>query len=173
MNIIYKIKKIMIGVVIINIKLAIASTKDKYILENMFQLYLHEISLYFPMNFNSLNGKYIHGGLEKYFDASENQAYFIKEINNIIGFILYVKSDNLNILQEIFILNNFKNQGFGEIAAVKMFNNKKGEWIIKSLPLSPGAERFWKKSISNYTNGNYEIEHTGKYERAVFTFKNK
>ena len=48
----------------------------------------------------------------------------------------------------------------------------KGNWVIKSLPCSPKSENFWNKTIKNYTNDSYSIEHIGKYNRAVFRFSN-
>ncbi|HOP65778.1 MAG TPA: GNAT family N-acetyltransferase [Bacilli bacterium] len=153
-------------------KLVIVSKKDKLILENLLQLYLHDISYYFPIDFDSSSGKYIYDDLEKYFNGSNNLAYFIKIGNNIGGFILVDKENDSYILQEIFVLNNYKNKGIGGESVNKLFNKNRGKWIIKSLPSSPLAEKFWLKTINNYTNGNYKIEYIGKYNRAVFTFEN-
>ena len=49
----------------------------------------------------------------------------------------------------------------------------KGKWQIKVVPSSPKAESFWKKTISDYTDNNYKLIHTGKYNRAEFYFNNK
>ena len=51
-------------------------------------------------------------------------------------------------------------------------NEYKGNWVIKSLPCSPKSENFWNKTINKYTDGNFELEHIGKYNRAVFKFNN-
>ena len=48
----------------------------------------------------------------------------------------------------------------------------KGNWTIKTVPSSQMAENFWKKTVDNYTNGNFKIEHTGKYARAELYFSN-
>ena len=154
-----------------NAKLVSIDRKELYILENLLQLYLYDISYYFPIDFDSLNGKYIYEGLEKYVDSSNDYAYFIKYENSIVGFILVGKDNDSYILQEIFVLNNFKNKGLGEDAVHKLFHQIGGEWIIKSLPCSTLAEKFWNKTISNYTDGKYKVEHVGKYNRAFFTFE--
>ena len=75
-------------------------------------------------------------------------------------------------ISEMFVLNNYKGKKIGEEAVKKIFNIYKGNWVIKAVPLSPLAESFWKKTVKNYTNGNFRLEHTGKYDRAELYFKN-
>jgi predicted acetyltransferase len=65
-----------------------------------------------------------------------------------------------------------KAQLLRKIGITKIFDMHKGNWIIKSLPGSPKAESFWNKTVSKYTNNKFEIDHIGKYNRAVFTFNN-
>ena len=58
------------------------------------QLYLHDLSLYFPIDFEEKSGLYLYDSLEKYFDESENCGYFIKSNKEIAGFILLEKTEN-------------------------------------------------------------------------------
>lgn len=155
----------------VNIKLVLVKKTEIKILERLLQLYLHNISSYFPIDFDSSSGNYIYDSLGKYFNTNNN-AYFIKTEGNILGFILVDKYADSYVLQEMFVLNNYKNKGLGEKAVCSLFNQNRGNWTIKSLPCSPLAEKFWNKTISNYIGNNYNVEHTGKYNRAVFTFDN-
>ena len=153
-----------------NIKLEKVTLKDKNKLEKLLQLYLHDLSLYFPITFNSNNCEYAYD-LDKYF--SSNYAYFIKSNNDILGFILIDNNkQNDYEISEIFVLNNYKRNKVGERAVTEIFNMYKGNWTIKVVPSSPKAESFWIKTINNYTNGNYKLKHTGKYNRAELFFKN-
>lgn len=139
-------------------------------LENLLQLYLHDLSFYFSISFNSETCKYEYD-LNKYFE--DNYAYFIKSDNDILGFILVDDNSNNNYeISEMFVLNNYKGKKIGEQAVTKVFDNYKGNWTIKAVPSSPVAESFWKKTVNNYTNGNFKIEHTGKYNRAELYFTN-
>ena len=148
--------------------------EEKYLFDNLLQLYLHDASLYFPCDFNSEKGRYIYDDEEKYFDGSNNYAYLFKDGEDVIGFSLVdTLEDGTMVIQEMFVLNNYKNRGYGKEAATKIFDMHKGNWIIKALPCSPKAENFWKKTIEEYTNNTYEMEHVGKYNRAVFRFNNK
>ena len=139
-------------------------------LEKLLQLYLHDLSLYFPIPFNSNLCEYEYD-LCKYFN--NNYAYFIKSDDDILGFILV--DDNLEDnyeMSEIFVLNNYKGKKVGETAIKKIFDIYKGNWTIKVVPLSHIAESFWKKTINNYTNGKFKFKHTGKYNRLELYFNN-
>ena len=142
------------------------------ILERLIQLYLHDISYYFPIPFDSEQGMYIYD-LEKYFSSTNNMAYFIKENSMLVGFILLDITEDLNIVDEMFILNQNKGGGIGKKAVFQIFDTYKNNWLIKALPLSKPAENFWNKTIKEYTKDNYQIERIGKYDRAVFSFRNK
>lgn len=154
-----------------NIEIEKINEKNKVKLNNLLQLYLHDLSLYFPITFNSNVCEYEYD-LSKYF--KDNYAYFIKSNSEILGFILIDDNKENNYeISEMFVLNNYKGNKIGEQAINKIFDKYKGNWTIKAVPSSPIAEAFWKKSIDNYTKGNFKLEYTGKYNRAIFTFSNK
>ena len=81
--------------------------EQKDILEKLLQLYLHNISSDFPMDFNSNTGLYEYDDINKYFENENNKAFFILKENDIAGFILIDILDEKNIIQEIFVLNNW------------------------------------------------------------------
>ena len=146
-----------------SIRVEKVTSSERTNLEKLLQLYLHELSLYFPITYEY--------DLNKYFD--NNYAFFIKLGNDILGFVLIDdNSENNYEISEMFVLNNYKGKKVGEEAVKKIFDIYKGNWTIKAVPLSPKAESFWKKTVNNYTNGNFKLEHTGKYKRAELYFKN-
>ena len=144
--------------------------EKKDILNNLMQLYLHNISLNFPMDFDSNTGMYGYDDIEKYFENDNNKAFFILKENEIAGFMLIDLSDEKNIVQEMFILNNYKRKGVGKIAVSILFDKFRGNWEIKSLPCSERAEKFWISSVKEYTNDQFNLEYIGKLNRAVLTF---
>ena len=151
------------------IELTKVDKKDRIILERLLQLYLHEITIYFPIDIDN-DGLYHYHNIDNYFNNDNNIAYFIKENNTLVGFILFDIINNQNIIQEIFIINNYKRNGFAKKAVFKLFENIKGEYIVKALPNSKVAELFWINTIKEYTKDNYKVEYVGKYNRAEFTF---
>lgn len=147
--------------------------EKKDILDKLMQLYLHNISLNFPMDFDSNTGTYGYEGIEKYFSNERNKAFLILKENEIAGFILIDLLDEKNIIQEMFILNNYKRKGVGKTAVSLIFDKFKGNWEVKSLPCSENAEKFWISAIKEYTNDKYNLEYVGKFNRAVLTFNNE
>ena len=88
------------------IDIQIVSLEEKEKLKRLMQLYLHDLSQFFPIIFNSKTCFYDYD-LEKYFD--DNYAYFIKSEDDILGFILIDDNNNDNYeISDIFVLNNYK-----------------------------------------------------------------
>lgn len=156
-----------------DINVRLVKKEELPVLERLLQLYLHDISLYFPIEFDGNSGLYLYDDLAKYFNDSNNYPYFIEYDGSIAGFILIDVVDNCNIVQEMFVINSYRSLGIGKVAINKIFDTYKGKWIIKVVPNSIKAEKFWNRTIDEYTCGNYCVEKVGKYNRAVFTFDNK
>lgn len=155
------------------IKLDLVKKEERKVLDNLLQLYLHDLSLYFKIDFDSKTGLYNYDSLDKYFNNSDNYAYFMRLNEDVVGFILIDKDNDKYVVQEIFTLNNYKGHGYARDAVIKIFDMYRGNWIIKVVPNSIKAEIFWNRVISNYTNNKFKVIHEGKYERAVFTFNNE
>lgn len=148
--------------------------KKNIVIERLMQLYLHNISLYFPVDMDQKTGLYIYDDLDSYLSGRNDKlAYIIKNDNSIAGFILVDFTEKENIVQEMFVLNNFKRKGIGSKAVIELFDNHKGNWKIKSLPLSKQAESFWINIVKEYTNNNLEVDYIGKYNRAIISFNNE
>lgn len=153
-----------------NLEIRKVEKRERVKLEKLLQLYLHDLSFYFPIDFDSTKCEYGYD-LSKYFE--DNYAYFIQSNNDILGFILVDNNSNNNYeISEMFVLNNYKGNKIGEQSVIKIFDKYRGNWKIKVVPCSPVAESFWKKTINNYTKGNFRIEYTGKYNRVELYFTN-
>lgn len=145
----------------------------KDILDKLIQLYLHNISLYFPIDFNTKTEKYNYEDIEKYFNDDNNKAFLILNENKVVGFILINLLGEKNIVQEMFVLNNYKRKGIGKKSISMIFDKFHGNWEIKSLPCSKSAEKFWISAIKEYTKGDFNLEYIGNFNRAVLTFNNE
>ena len=107
-----------------NINLEIVTLEEKEKLKKLLQLYLHDLSLYFSLPFNSVICEYNYN-IDKYF--SDNYAYFIKDNNNILGFMLVDDNKNNNYeISEIFVLNNYKRNKISKEEVTKVVNLYKG-----------------------------------------------
>lgn len=163
------------------IKLVEIESKDKSVLQNLFQLYMHDITASLPMDVNE-HGLFEYNYLDYYFAETEGNryAYFVYIDNKIGGFVL-VNDDFMVLdkqkdfpcydLAEMFILNAYKKKGVGEIIAKQVFDLHHGSWEIRPVPRSEGAKKFWLKVVKNYTNNNY-VENYPKPNRLALIFKN-
>ena len=96
--------------------------KNINLLNNLLQLYLHDVSLHFPIDLNSETCKYEYDDLNKYLDSSNNYAILFMDDSNVLGFTLIDSEDDSMVVQEMFILNNYKNKGLGEECIKKVFD---------------------------------------------------
>lgn len=147
--------------------------EERILLERLFQVYYHDISADFPLDFNNETMLYDIDDLSKYFENDDNKAYFIKNEDKIAGFMLVDLYEDKNVVDQIFILNNFKKNGLARKAVFEVFDMFKGNWEIKAVPCSKRAEMFWEKVVKEYTNDNFSEDHIGRYNRAVLTFNNE
>ena len=162
-----------------NVKLTRLQGKDKSVLQNLFQLYLHDITASLPMDVNE-HGLFEYNYLDLYFLEQKNRyAYFIHINNQLAGFVLIddefmvldKEIEDKYDLSELFLLNAYKRKGYGEIVAKKLFDMYRGSWEIRAVPRSEGANKFWIKVVKDYTNNNFLINYP-KPNRIVLTFKN-
>lgn len=162
-----------------NIEIKKIENKDKSVLGNLFQLYLHDITASLPMEVNE-HGLFEYNEIDYYFNGESNHfAYFIKVDNKFAGFVLIdnnfmvlEKKDGNYDFSEMFILNAYKGKGIGKEVAFKIFDMHKGNWEVKPVPKSDGAKRFWERTIKEYTNANYKTEFP-KPNRITFVFNNE
>ena len=162
-----------------NIKLVRIESKDKSILQNLFQLYMHDITASLPMDVNE-HGLFEYNYIDCYFTEENRYAYLIYIDNKIGGFALI--DDEFMVLDkkrnapcydfsEMFILNSYKKKGYGDKIVKQIFDMYKGNWEIRPVPRSEGAKRFWLKVVKSYTGDNF-VENYPKPNRLAITFKN-
>jgi predicted acetyltransferase len=152
--------------------------KNKNILSNLLQLYLHDIEKDFFVGIDlDENESFSYPHLDEYWEKEEYIPYFIKLESEIIGFILINnnfqilgKENNSYNLAEMFIINKYKRKGIGKNVMFQIFKKYSGKWEVRPVPNSKGAELFWENTIKEYTQNKYEIRHVGKYKRPIFTF---
>ena len=72
-------------------------------------------------------------------------------------------------LSEFFIRKPFRNRGVGRGAAMLIFARYAGEWTVPEQSRNPGAIRFWRRVVSEFTHDRFR-EKRGQGEVAhIFT----
>lgn len=107
-------------------------------------------------------GLYKHINLNRFWRHPESKAFIIIVSGEIAGFVMtkkysYIENEALvNCLDEFFIMRKFRKQQIGTEVATRIFNMMHGAWQVSETNENIIGQKFWKKVISLYTNGNYQ-----------------
>ena len=148
---------------------------DKDILWNLLQFALYDGSFYVDNQIND-KGIFEYNWFENYFTDNDRSAYFIKQDNNLLGFVminsnLKVKHDcNAQTIAEFLVLPQYRKKHIGKAVAYKVFNTFSGEWEVQPMENNNSAYEFWHKIIKEYSHNNYKIFEFNDMED-VFVFK--
>lgn len=180
------------GALIMNIKLILTSKENAYIINNLYPLYLHDLSEHYGFLPNK------HGVFEESNDyktlSDQNEVFniwwekpnclypFLILVDEIpAGFMLvatppYTSKGTDYYVNEFFLLRPFRGQGIGSHAASKIFDKFKGKWELytNSSEKNMRGQKFWRKTVSNYTKGVYEEKFGETFDgyKLIFRFDN-
>ena len=87
---------------------------------------------------------------------SPNSGFYQFMEEKPTGFAIRRKMANgRSDIAEFYILPCYRKRGFGEMLAFAVFDFFPGPWQVRQIPTAKGAIAFWRKTVSEYTNGNY------------------
>lgn len=157
-------------------KLIKVEEKDKNVIYNLMQLYTYELSFFEDetTKFTMLDsGLYVMNKyVEKYWQEENRNPYILKHNNELVGFVLQrYNEENINEIAEFFVLNKYRNMGAGTYMANKMFQLYKGKWEVRTLIKNERAQNFWRKTIKDFTNNNFEEKYIRNDSRLAFYFE--
>ena len=95
-----------------NISLYKAGINDKALLDNLLQLYLHDLSEFMHIEVGP-NGKYEQNISSKYVSSFDRSAYIIHAEYHIIGFVLVEPTQDVTNVKDLFVLNMWRGKGVG------------------------------------------------------------
>jgi predicted acetyltransferase len=147
--------------------------EDKYILQNLFELYDYEFSLYLDFELNE-DGLYRKAPVNNYVSDDRFNSFFVKLFGKIVGFVV-VKNENNNASYEIeqfFIFKKHSGKGIGRKVAFMIFDRYVGDWHVTQLERNYSAQAFWRSAIKQYTNNIY-TESYDENRKTVQKFQNK
>lgn len=147
-----------------NVTLSIVSYEDKSILFNLMQLYRYDSSE-FDDHVLSPHGLYLYKYLDHQWTEDYRRPFVVKVDGEIAGFALvsldvpknFTKlssANKTNVITEFFIMRKFRGKGVGKQVAFSLFDQFKGVWEVRQTITNKPANTFWKKVISEYTNGS-------------------
>lgn len=173
------------------IKIILANDENSNIIKNLYPLYLHDLSeiyedipnkygIYEEGSIKTLEEQY--NAQDIWFNNPEQLFPFIILVdNNPAGFALvatgkYAPKETDYYLYEFFLLRPYRGKNIAQIAVGQVFDEFKGTWELYtgSTDLNTRAQKFWNKTINNYTLGSFEkvVGETFIGEKLIFRFNN-
>lgn len=131
------------------IKLERVTMQTKTKLENLMNLYLHDLSEFADDLKPNEAGKFEYEGLNLYFSKEELNPFFIMCQGETAGFVLlnsgkYAGKDSDYVIHELFILKGFRKKGIASAAIENLMRIYKGKYKVEQIVSNKKAVNFWK-----------------------------
>ena len=135
-----------------NVTLEPATLADKPLLENLFELYAHDMSEAFEIEIGE-NGRYGYEQLPLYWSEPETRFPFLIRVDGrIAGFVLVMRVGDHWDVAEFFVLRRHRRNGVGREAAFQVWSRFGRPWSVRVLARNAGALQFWSTTIGEYAN---------------------
>ncbi|MEM7365836.1 MAG: GNAT family N-acetyltransferase [Pseudomonadota bacterium] len=139
-----------------NVQVTIATDAERPLFRNLMQAYEHDLSE-FTGDVPGPDGIFSVG---EYFDVfwtePERFPFKILHRHQIAGFALVRSFEpGAYSMSEFFVLRSFRRTGVGRAAAILLFRQFAGEWHVAQDDANEPAQRFWRQTIGDYTNGDF------------------
>jgi predicted acetyltransferase len=148
------------------------------LLRDLLELYVEELSAIFPVTRGS-DGRFGYEKLALYWaEPDVRYAFLINAGPDVAGFALVTRgspaSDTATDLDvaEFFVLPAYRRSGVGREAAIALWNQVPGRWVVRVSERNGPALRFWPDVIASYTSGAFveRLQHGDPQNWRVFTF---
>lgn len=173
------------------VKVVLANEDNANIIKNIYPLYLHDLSEAYG-NVPNDYGIYEDEPIKTLAEQYDVQNIWFERPNKLLPFIIMADGKPAGFdlvaagefapkgmdyyVYEFFLLRPYRGKDIASIAAKQIFDKFLGKWGLYVAPSgkNPRGETFWRKTISDYTKGNFQEEEgiTFDGDRLIFTFNN-
>ena len=146
------------------IRLAEALPKDRELLWNIHQKYLHEMTNYYDNEMDE-QGNYHYGYFDAYFTEPERRAFLIYTDDRLAGFAMvnpysYIGGKADYVLAEFTVFPAFRRKGIAMEAARRILDMFGGCWEIKYNEKNTGAKQLWNRVTEIYSPERHAYSET-------------
>lgn len=133
---------------------------EKAPIENLYPLYLHDLSEFSDADVDD-QGRFMEpGALDSWWERDVLFPFLIRADANIAGFAFvcgapYVSKGRAYRLNDFFILRKYRRRGLGRAAATAVFDRFQGNWEVGWAPNNLPAAAFWRRTVEHYTAGSF------------------
>lgn len=137
-----------------------ATREDAPLLEQLLELYIHDLSDVFPNLEVGADGRFGYAKLAQYWAEPERRfAFLIRKGERISGFALATRgspaAEDPNVLDvaEFFVLRAHRRFGVGRQAAMLLWKTLPGTWTVRVSQANRGGLAFWSRTVAEYAGG--------------------
>jgi predicted acetyltransferase len=146
---------------LMNVVLRAATSADQFMLSNLLQFFLYDLSDVDDRDVDS-DGRYTAPPLQAYVARpTADAAFLILADGHIAGFAL-VGSRSLidplfrgHSIDAFLVLRKYRRCGVGRAAAVQLFTMLPGPWELATFATHTVAHAFWRSVLDDFTGGTY------------------
>ena len=132
----------------IDLKLEHSIVDDKEFIKNIHQNYLHDLSEFNDTLQPNSMGLFDNSFIDSYYHEDNLIPLKITLDNNIIGFVFISSGQTVDyIIQDVFILRNYRNRGLGKLVVKKLFDLYSGKFGFVVLIKNEPAKLFWERCL--------------------------
>ena len=148
----------------ITIREARSSRADRDWIEETYGEYLADLTADTTGVYPSLTvtGQSVSELIQGWFHDDRCTTFLVLREQEPVGFAVVQRSlsssDDLKRsyrLTEFFIRKPYRSKGVGRGAAMLIFARYAGEWTVAEQSRNPGAIRFWRRVVAEFTNGKF------------------
>jgi predicted acetyltransferase len=144
-----------------DVALAVAGPDDAPLLANLLELYLHDLSEFFPIEVGA-DGRFDYERLPLYWSEPDRRfAFLIRSGARAVGFALVTRGspatedpEDLDVA-EFFVLRRYRRTGVGRRAACLLWDHLPGHWVVRVSEANRRGLPFWQAIVRDYTNGEF------------------
>ncbi len=143
-----------------SIELVAATPEQAGILENLLELYVHDMSEFFEVPLGE-DGRFRYPNLPLYWSEAGRYAFLVRVDGKLAGFV-FVKqvsgTDGGPIwdMAEFFVIRGLRRRRVGLAVAREVWKRFPGEWEVRVTESNAGGQRFWPKAIGEFVGAAVE-----------------
>lgn len=139
--------------------ISIAAARERPVLENLVQLYIHDFSALFsgtPRGDLSDDGRYaIDIPLDRWWSEADHVPLLLRVDGRLAGFVLLNGASHGGAavdrsIAEFFVVRKYRRSGIGTAAAGALFSRYPGHWEAAVMRRNDPALAFWTRCIGDH-----------------------
>jgi len=139
----------------VNYTIKTADIKDKPLIYSMLQKYLRDLTQFETIPLTE-SGEYEYRYLKYYWMENTRFPYLFYCGEDVAGFALIRKEEQLFSMAEFTILPNFRRKGLGILYAGNVIHKHPGKWHIEYNVYNTAGKKFWNKLIPGMVGAHFQ-----------------